>query len=666
MKRIIVLALFIQLFTLGCGKDKEVNTEEPVPPEPVPVPTLEISENEFTIQAEGGELEFNIVSNSDWSARSSNSWCKLSSEQGYGDRTISITVLPFEEYDERSAEITIKVDTIVRIISVIQKQKNALVLSDNHFDDIPVEGKEISVEVKSNIDYEIIIPNEFKEWIKQILPSRALEKNNYKFEIIANPLFDERKGFVIFKDVSNILNDTVFITQRATIAVLNIINKNHKVSVEGGEITTNVTSNIDIEVYIPDEFKSWIKSVQTYELEKRDFIFKIEGNEECESKKGIVILKNEFHNLSDTIFIEQEINTSERAVLVTFYKSLKGDQWSIKTNWLSDKPIGEWYGITTNTEGHVVKIDFSRGNWLKGKIGSYIEYLDKLEYLNCEGDITFLEIENLPNLKTIIMSAFNISIKNCPNLISIENDQFKLHLKGAFEVDNCENLNSIKLSGQGIFIDFKLSRCPNLTNLHLSKVKTVELDLTSFKKLTKLRCQPCEIDYLNAEGLPNLKEFYAQSGKITKMNFKNCPSLEDIDSHLVSVTEIEVNNCRNLKRINLWQNKLKYIDVSSCQKLESLDCKQNQLYDLKLNTNLITLTCNDNQIQSLDLSQTPNLRSLYCENNKLITLDITPTTNLYSLNCLNNPISVIWTWEGFDPEKGNIKAPEGVEYKVKQ
>ena len=98
MRRTIILILFIQLIIGGCGKDKETGIDDPDIPSTAL--TLEVSEKKLLTQAEGGELNFNIISNCDWVIRSSNSWCKLSSDQGNGNASITINVLPFEEYEQ--------------------------------------------------------------------------------------------------------------------------------------------------------------------------------------------------------------------------------------------------------------------------------------------------------------------------------------------------------------------------------------------------------------------------------------------------------------------------------------------------------------------------------------------------------------------------------------
>ena len=44
--------------------------------------------------------------------------------------------------------------------------------------------------------------------------------------------------------------------------------------------------------------------------------------------------------------------SSDRDVLVALYNATDGPNWRFKTNWLSDAPLREWYGVsTTPTDG---------------------------------------------------------------------------------------------------------------------------------------------------------------------------------------------------------------------------------------------------------------------------------------------------------------------------
>ena len=44
---------------------------------------------------------------------------------------------------------------------------------------------------------------------------------------------------------------------------------------------------------------------------------------------------------------------TDRAALAALYESTGGADWRDRTNWLSDEPIGDWYGVETDASGRV-------------------------------------------------------------------------------------------------------------------------------------------------------------------------------------------------------------------------------------------------------------------------------------------------------------------------
>ena len=46
---------------------------------------------------------------------------------------------------------------------------------------------------------------------------------------------------------------------------------------------------------------------------------------------------------------------SDRAALVALYEATEGANWARDWNWLTERPIGQWYGVTTNSVGRVTK-----------------------------------------------------------------------------------------------------------------------------------------------------------------------------------------------------------------------------------------------------------------------------------------------------------------------
>ena len=67
-------------------------------------------------------------------------------------------------------------------------------------------------------------------------------------------------------------------------------------------------------------------------------------------------------------------------MLVALYEATDGANWSNSTNWLTDRPIGEWYGVTTDDVGRVTSLQL-RENRLSGSIPAELGRLGGLGVL---------------------------------------------------------------------------------------------------------------------------------------------------------------------------------------------------------------------------------------------------------------------------------------------
>ena len=96
-----------------------------------------------------------------------------------------------------------------------------------------------------------------------------------------------------------------------------------------------------------------------------------------------------------------------RAALVALYNATDGANWKNNDKWLSEAPIGEWYGVTTDSDGRVTELNLNN-NQLSGEVPSELGNLTSLRRLNLTdnqlsgkvppwlGDLTSLEWLGLP------------------------------------------------------------------------------------------------------------------------------------------------------------------------------------------------------------------------------------------------------------------------------
>ena len=70
----------------------------------------------------------------------------------------------------------------------------------------------------------------------------------------------------------------------------------------------------------------------------------------------------------------------DREVLVTLYNETNGPNWEENTNWLSTKPLDEWFGVSTDASGRVTVLSLHR-NKLLGIVPEALGRLNELQIL---------------------------------------------------------------------------------------------------------------------------------------------------------------------------------------------------------------------------------------------------------------------------------------------
>ena len=76
---------------------------------------------------------------------------------------------------------------------------------------------------------------------------------------------------------------------------------------------------------------------------------------------------------------------TDREALVEFYEATNGDSWTDNDGWLSDSPIGQWYGVTADAFGRVTALDLN-GNNLVGTVPPELRALTALARLDLGGN----------------------------------------------------------------------------------------------------------------------------------------------------------------------------------------------------------------------------------------------------------------------------------------
>ena len=123
-----------------------------------------------------------------------------------------------------------------------------------------------------------------------------------------------------------------------------------------------------------------------------------------------IVFFSDQYNIRDTVRVGLE-TAKAREVLMDFYQATGGDHWNNNTNWGSDKPLNEWYGLEYVYDGSFWGINLYDNN-LTGTLPKSLKDLNiynlYLNHNNLTGTIPE-ELAEMPNLHVvnIIKNHFN-------------------------------------------------------------------------------------------------------------------------------------------------------------------------------------------------------------------------------------------------------------------
>ena len=313
-----------------------------------------------------------------------------------------------------------------------------------------------------------------------------------------------------------------------------------------------------------------------------------------------------------TVASSRRTGTSDRAALVALYNALGGPNWAIDTNWLTDAPLGEWYGVKVNDQGRVQELYIQAflgsippeigsltgltsleifsglvgplppeignlvnltslslwGGDLPGPIPPEIGRLANLQHLHLQGNLTGLippEIGELVNLTELQLWVVEMPGPFPPEIGKLAS-LTKLHLSGSLgsippEIGNLGSLGELRLYGRGS-IPPEIGDLANLTDLfvdgYFGLIPTEIGNLSNLRHLSISGGSPGPISLTGISKLANLASLRlgGLSGSIPS-EIGNLSNLELLQlSGIVGPIPPEIGQLVNLNRLGLGGSEL--------------------------------------------------------------------------------------------------------------
>ena len=288
--------------------------DEPIEP---PISKPEVIKSEITIDSsiitnglsfssDRGELSVSFSTNENWtlsvaSTTSGNSWCTASATSGSkGSSSVNFNVTENTSYENRSVSVTIKSGSATKTFSISQKGLDALLVSTDKYE-ITQEGGTIEIEVKANINYQMNISEEAKEWITES-ESRALTAYKHTLKIAMNEETEKREGKIYFKSGDRLETVTVYQTGGA---ILLLSQNEFNVSDKGDTISVDIKSNVEFGIQMPDV--DWIiDEASSRGLSSHTLKYVIKTNENHKPREAKIVFFDKKSNIKDTLSINQK------------------------------------------------------------------------------------------------------------------------------------------------------------------------------------------------------------------------------------------------------------------------------------------------------------------------------------------------------------------------
>ena len=329
---------------------------------------------------------------------------------------------------------------------------------------------------------------------------------------------------------------------------------------------------------------------------------------------------------------------TDRNALIALYNATGGAYWYDNRNWLSDLPIGEWSGVTTDGDGRVIGINLPTkrhplqvlvpDQLLSGAIPPELGSLTNLEELDLsENRLSGAippELGNLANLERLSLSGNRLSGAIPPELGSLANlEELYLdnnRLSGAIppELGNLANLERLSLSGNRLSgaIPPELGNLANLERLSLSGNQLSGAIPPELGNLANLALLSLSSNQLSGAIPPEL-------GNLANLELLNLRS-----NRLSGVIPPELGNLANLELLYLRSNRLSGVippELGNLANLELLYLYSNQLSgaippELGSLTNLERLSLSGNRLSGAippELGNLANLEWLFLSSNQL-------------------------------------------------
>ena len=161
------------------------------------------------------------------------------------------------------------------------------------------EGETLQLEVKSNVDYELVLPA--VDWLSEN-KTRSVSTYTHYLTALPNTSYDPREAELVARSADGLLADTVVIYQMQRGAI--VVAKDHyEVGGEESILRLRLSTNVDIDTQFSVPWITTYTARQTRGLEVRELFFRVAKNPDTEPRTGAITFV--YRDITQRVTVEQ-------------------------------------------------------------------------------------------------------------------------------------------------------------------------------------------------------------------------------------------------------------------------------------------------------------------------------------------------------------------------
>ena len=267
-----------------------------------------LNSEKIEVTSNGGQIEIGVKTNVDYEIEivgDAVQWIKEVSSRSMASYSHVFSIESNEKTSLRQGIIQFKTSEKTYSVEVYQEGVSnvpTLILDVNECV-VSASGETIAVEIKSNVDFGVKMPN--VDWIKTMENARSLSSHTLRYIVLPNETYDERNAEIVIYDKNSDLIETFRIVQKQQDALF-LMKNEIEMEQEGGEFSIDVKANVEYRIEIPQTAKSWLQIVESRSLNSYSHKFIVMSNEAYGERSAKVTFSGLKGMVNEVLVVKQK------------------------------------------------------------------------------------------------------------------------------------------------------------------------------------------------------------------------------------------------------------------------------------------------------------------------------------------------------------------------